>query len=288
MCAWSPRFSASCARISVAAARTHGSGCSSVSASRASTSVVLARRTAPGSGRASASSGWACVSALQALRERLQRVTRRGRGPATTFEISMMPLADQPVDRVGLAGHGERERDPGHRLLRGAGEHPEPQQVDREVQGGAGVAGVAEPAQRGDHVVLLGLQAAEPVGAARAPRSWGSARSTSAANQRAWAVAGGLHLARLLELLERVLADRLEHAVALVRRPPASARPARSARRARRRRRTPRRRTPRSRPPGTPRAGARARARRRRAAPSSSRPPRAACGGAGARRASRR
>ena len=222
MCSWSPGFSARWARISVAAARVHGSGCSSVSARRCSAMSSVRPRTAARIGRASASSGRPSSVVLQPLgqRSRARRPAAvRGRRSSRSGDA----LADQPVDRVGLAG---RSSSANSIQVFASSCAPESIQnhssADREVQRAAAVAGVAEPAQRGDHVVVLGPAGGGTSRAARRVRSSGSAPSASAANQRAWARAGGLDLARLVELLERVLADRLEHPVARRRRPAAA------------------------------------------------------------------
>ena len=163
-CAPDPRGSRPGGRASTSPRRaTHGSGCSSVSASRTSTSAVVARRAARGrDARARAAGGRACRSTPRAAPDRQVR-----RPPAAWFCVTaascVMPSAiSRSIGSVspGTASANEIQ------AFASSGAPESTQNHSRSTarcRAARAVAGVAEPAQRGDHVVLLGLQAAEPV-----------------------------------------------------------------------------------------------------------------------------
>ena len=205
------------AHRSVAVARTHGSGC----ARAPSASRLGERRSAPANsgehGRASASSG------------RSSQVGSTARAAPSSLRVGVVARRRQRRHRVhatsasAISGRSGR-LSPGtasaNRSQVTAPRRARPRAArttagaTRDAQRGARVAGVAEPAQRGDHVVPLGLQPAEPGAllgaaqlAARPPRR--ARRSSARGPSRALAARR-----RLRELLQPVLADRLEHPVA--------------------------------------------------------------------------
>ena len=205
------------ARISRPRARTQGRG--------ARASRPAARRPRPGRRRNSASIGRA--SASSGRRRRRSRRARRRSAIGRVIVLGVAPRPPSPpraltrpraisaVD-AGRPRPGRRARTPPTCAPpRGAPESTQ-NHSSATTSRSAAAASPESPSQRsaGDHVVALGLAGGGTSAPARAPRSSGSARSASAANQRACASRDGLELARLLELLEPVLADRLEHPVA--------------------------------------------------------------------------
>ena len=214
----SPSFSASCAEISGAAARTHGSGCSSasrISSTVASRSPTSQDRTARKSTIGGQLDG---VDGLQ-LGEHVGQQRLLVAGGVAVLRIGHRDDAahEAALGRIGVAVGLQRDADPVQRVGRVAGEHREPHQLTREVHGAPGVAGVGEVAQRRDDVLALGgqqVQRADLMAAAQARRVLVDDRDEVVRVRRADRVEHAL----LGQALDPVLADRLEHPIARGRR----------------------------------------------------------------------
>ena len=216
MCSWSPWFSARCARISMRGRAHPRVGVLERLGQALLGDVVRRRRTARASGaRARAAGGRRRVVELLQARGAASRARRRPRrSVAIARDQRRMPSAISRSTGSASPGTASANCDPRVRLVLRAGEHPEPQQRDRQPQRAA-----ARRRCRRASAARRSRRRARPAGAgtSRAARRVRSSR-LGALGERGEVArvrgARGLELARLVELLEPVLADRLEHPVA--------------------------------------------------------------------------